>query len=172
MRDSSCQGRVAGARNPSEIIQTTLCVCVCARVHSWGRRYRAPTGLSKEPVFPRKLRSTALSAVCHFLTPSTPSGSQEMFIPCFQNDAQRHEDAQVTDTVWFQILTSRVTEPIHSVNLNDTHPHIQPRPPPLRAQGRHMLRSPRPKGLSTHTHTRKNTCTCKHPSQAGSDFDM
>lgn len=101
----------------------------CVGVHACtpgGRRYRAPTGLSKEPVFPRKLRSTALSAVCHFLTPSTPSGSQEMFIPCFQNDAQRQEDAQVTGTVWFQILTSRVTEPIHSINLNDTHPYIHP----------------------------------------------
>ena len=84
--------------------------------------------------------------------------------PGFQNDAQRLEDAQITGTVWFQILTS---------NLNGTHPHIQPGPPPLRAQGRQMLRSLRPKGLSvhvhTHTHTHTHTRTCKHPSQAGSD---
>ena len=68
--------------------------------------------------------------------------------PGFQNDAQRLEDAQITGTVWFQILTS---------NLNGTHPHIQPGPPPLRAQGRQMLRSLRPKGLSVHVHTHTHT---------------
>ena len=165
-----------GARNPSEIIQNTLCVraCVCVCAHArtctpGGRRSRAPTR-----VFPMELRTTALTAVTVFLTelPSTPSGSQGTFIPGFKNDVQRHEDAQITGTVWFQILTSRVTEPICSINLNDTHPRIQPGPPPLRAQGRQMLQSLRPKGLSvyTHTHTHTNTCTCKHPSQAGSDF--
>ena len=152
-----------GARNPSEIIQNTLCVRVCVCVHArmctpGGRRSRAPTWLSKESVFPRKLRTTALTAVTVILTelPSTPSGSQEMFIPGSKNDVQRHEDAQITGTVWFQILTSRVTEPICSINLNDTHPHIQPGPPPLRAQGRQMLQSLRPKGLSVHTHTHEH----------------
>ena len=75
--------------------------------------------------------------------------------PGFQNDAQRLEDAQITGTVWFQILTS---------NLNGTHPHIQPGPPPLRAQGRQMLRSLRPKGLSVHVHTHTHTHTHVHAS--------
>ena len=52
------------------------------------------------------------------------------------------EEAQGAVTIWFQVLTSRVTEPTLSITLNGTHTHTRatrPVLPPLRAQGRQTL---------------------------------